>query len=165
MRCWRISARIEALWAMARAAHGTAEPWLFGAYSLADVFFAPVAARIATYGLPVGEAAAAYAAAHLADPAFRAWRAQGLADPVAQPVYDLDLPERDWPGPRPLPARAVAGVQAINAACPFSGRPVEADSLAEVDGRVIGFCNPGCRDKVVADPEAWPAAMALLARG
>ncbi len=158
-------ARIEALWAMARAAHGTAEPWLFGAYSLADVFFAPVAARIATYGLPVGEAAAAYAAAHLADPAFRAWRAQGLSDPVPQPVYDLDLPERDWPGPRPLPARAVAGVQAINAACPFSGRPVEADSLAEVDGRVIGFCNPGCRDKVVADPEAWPAAMALLARG
>jgi len=42
---------------------------------------------------------------------------------------------------------------------------VEADSLAEVDGRVIGFCNPGCRDKVVADPEAWPAAMAPLARG
>ena len=47
-------ARIEALWALARAAHGGGGPWLFGAYSLADVFFAPVAARVATYGLPVG---------------------------------------------------------------------------------------------------------------
>jgi glutathione S-transferase len=92
-------ARIEALWAMARAAHGTGEPWLFGAYSLADVFFAPVAARIATYGLPLGEAAAAYAAAHLSDPAFREWRAAGLADPFVQKHYDLDLPEQPWPGP------------------------------------------------------------------
>ena len=44
--------RIEALWRAARAASGADGPWLFGAYSLADVFFAPVAARIATYGLP-----------------------------------------------------------------------------------------------------------------
>jgi glutathione S-transferase len=56
-------ARIEALWASARSLHGAehggtgAEPWLFGAYSLADVFFAPVAARVATYGLPLGRAA------------------------------------------------------------------------------------------------------------
>ena len=63
----------------------------------------------------------------------------------------------------PLRARAVAGAPAINAACPFSGKPVAADSLAEIDGTVIGFCNPFCRDKVVADAEAWPAAMALLA--
>jgi glutathione S-transferase len=89
-------ARIEALWAAAPGSNG---PWLFGAYSLADVFFAPVAARIATYGLPVGAAAAAYVAAHLADPAFREWRAAGLAEPHAQPHYDLDLPERPWPGP------------------------------------------------------------------
>ena len=77
-------------------------PWLFGAYSLADVFFAPVAARIATYGLPVGAEAMAYVAAHLADPAFLAWRAEGLADPFVQPRYDLDLPERAWPGPAGL---------------------------------------------------------------
>ena len=139
-------------------------PWLFGAYSLADVFFAPVAARVAGYGLPMGAAAMDYVAAHLADPAFRAWRAEGLTDPYVQAHYDLDLPERAWPGPKPLPARAVSGVRAINAACPFSGKPVAADSLAEVEGTVIGFCNPGCRDKVVADPEAWPKAMALIGR-
>ena len=66
---------------------------------MADAFFAPVAARIATYGLPMGAAAAEYVALHLADPAFVTWRWEGLADPFVQAHYDLDLPERDWPGP------------------------------------------------------------------
>lgn len=35
----------------------------------------------------------------------------------------------------------------LNSRCPWSGKPVQADSLAEYKGRVIGFCNPGCRDK------------------
>ena len=93
-------ARIEALWSTARASGGGDRgPWLFGAYSVADAFFAPVAARVATYDLPVGPEAAAYVAAHLADPAFVTWRSKGLADPVVQPRYDKDLPERPWPGP------------------------------------------------------------------
>ncbi len=91
--------RIEALWSAARATSGAGGPWLFGAYSLADIFFAPVAARIATYGLPVGPDAAAYVALHLADTAFLDWRAEGLADPYVQAHYDLGLPERAWPGP------------------------------------------------------------------
>lgn len=35
----------------------------------------------------------------------------------------------------------------INATCPWSGKPVSADSLTRYRGRVVGFCNPGCRDK------------------
>lgn len=35
----------------------------------------------------------------------------------------------------------------VNETCPWSGKPVSADSLTEYRGRVIGFCNPGCRDK------------------
>jgi hypothetical protein len=35
----------------------------------------------------------------------------------------------------------------INEACPWSGKPVSEDSLMLYRGRVIGFCNPGCRDK------------------
>ena len=35
----------------------------------------------------------------------------------------------------------------INEACPWSGKPVSADSLMVYRGRTIGFCNPGCRDK------------------
>lgn len=89
--------RIEALWTLARTRFGTETPWLFGAYSLADVFFAPVAARIAGYGLPVGTAAADYVSAHLADADFRAWRAQGLAALNGPDPYTLDLPSRDWP--------------------------------------------------------------------
>ena len=35
----------------------------------------------------------------------------------------------------------------INETCPWSGKPVQADSLMEYCGEVVGFCNPGCRDK------------------
>ncbi len=35
----------------------------------------------------------------------------------------------------------------INETCPWSGKPVRADSLTEHDGCVVGFCNPGCRDR------------------
>lgn len=71
--------------------------WLFGAYSAADAFYAPVAARIAGYGLPVSNRLAAYVNAQLADPAFQKWRADGLTvtyDPVP---YALDLPTAPWP--------------------------------------------------------------------
>jgi glutathione S-transferase len=91
-------ARIEELWSLART-QADEGPWLFGRWTAADAFFAPVAARIATYDLAVGDGAAAYVATQLADPAFVAWRAEGLADDVVQTVYDKDLPERPWPGP------------------------------------------------------------------
>ena len=35
----------------------------------------------------------------------------------------------------------------VNDACPWSGKPVAADSLTVYRGSVVGFCNPGCRDK------------------
>jgi YHS domain-containing protein len=35
----------------------------------------------------------------------------------------------------------------INEVCPWSGKPVAADSLTLYRGKVVGFCNPGCRDK------------------
>ncbi|MDE0103549.1 MAG: hypothetical protein OXN89_14330 [Bryobacterales bacterium] len=35
----------------------------------------------------------------------------------------------------------------INSTCPWSGKPVQPDSLTMYDGQVVGFCNPGCRDK------------------
>ncbi|HEY9553985.1 glutathione S-transferase [Allosphingosinicella sp.] len=33
------------------------------------------------------------------------------------------------------------------ATCPWSGNPVAEDSLTRYRGHVVGFCNPGCRDK------------------
>ena len=87
---------IERLWSHARgmAADG---PWLCGAYSLADVFYAPVAARIVGYDLPVSEAARDYCRQTITDPAFRAWREAALEvryDPVP---YAIDLPTGAWP--------------------------------------------------------------------
>ncbi len=48
----------------------------------------------------------------------------------------------------------------LNAACPFSGKPVVATSLTLYNGRVVGFCNPGCRDKFAANPADYPEAVA-----
>jgi glutathione S-transferase len=152
-------ARLEVIWDWARAETG-AQVWLAGDYSAADAFFAPVATRIATYNLPVSDRAMAYVQAHLAHPSFRRWRAMGLVDGADQEFYRRPYPLRPWPGPVPMAARAVEGTEAENAACPYSGKPVT--HVLEMQGRRFGFCNAFCRDKTVADPEAWPAFMALL---
>ena len=36
---------------------------------------------------------------------------------------------------------------AVNDICPWSGKPVSPDALTTYKGKVVGFCNPGCRDK------------------
>jgi glutathione S-transferase len=121
---------------------------------VADAFYAPVASRIATYNLPVSAEAAAYVSAHLAHPSFRRWRAMGLVDGADQPFYRRDYPQRPWPGPKPLPAMAVVNGPSVNTACPYSGKPVT--DFMELGGKTWGFCNPFCRDRTAADPEAWP---------
>ena len=151
--------RLETLWAWAQKETGSS-PWLCGAYSAADAFFAPVATRIATYNLPVNAQAMAYVQAHLAHPSFRRWRAMGMVDGADQDFYRRDYPRRPWPGPVPLPARPADGTQAENTVCPYSGAPVT--HVLELQGRRFGFCNAFCRDKTVADPEAWPKFMQLF---
>lgn len=153
--------RLETLWAWARESV-PGGPWLCGAYSAADAFFAPVASRIATYNLPVSEPAMAYVRAHLSHPSFRRWRAHGLVDGADQEFYQRDRSRRPWPGPEALAARAVVEGAAENAACLYSGKPVT--HLLEAGGRVFGFCNATCRDKTVADPLAWPAFQAAWER-
>ncbi len=151
--------RIEELWSLARARHRSDGPWLFGRYSLADVFFAPVAARIAGYGLTVGEHTQAYVNTTLTDITFRQWRAMGLTKSYDPMPYETWLPKAPWPGPRPVAARIIDTATPENAACPYSGEPVT--HMLESQGRTFGFCNAFCRDKTVVDPEAWPAFVAL----
>jgi hypothetical protein len=43
----------------------------------------------------------------------------------------------------------------VNTHCPWSGDPVSADSLALYNGKVVGFCNTGCRDKFEAATRAF----------
>ena len=46
-----------------------------------------------------------------------------------------------------MPDRDLRLEDAANETCPWSGKPISADSLTVYKGRTVGFCNPGCRDK------------------
>ncbi|HWI75945.1 MAG TPA: glutathione S-transferase [Sphingomicrobium sp.] len=47
----------------------------------------------------------------------------------------------------------------VNETCPWSGKPVSADSLTLYRGKVVGFCNTGCRDKFEAASKAFDCAI------
>lgn len=47
----------------------------------------------------------------------------------------------------------------VNQTCPWSGKPVAADSLSLYRDRVVGFCNPGCRDKFETATRAFDTAL------
>ena len=63
-------ARIESMWSERLAAGG---PFLFGAFSAADAFYAPVCSRLRTYGVPLSPASAAYVDRIHALPSMRRW--------------------------------------------------------------------------------------------
>jgi glutathione S-transferase len=91
-------ARIATIWTETRRRHGAGGPLLFGTFTIADAYFAPVAFRFRTYGVDPGGEAAAYARALLALPSVKAWEEGGKDDPVlADNDLDLLYPE----DPRP----------------------------------------------------------------
>ncbi|SFF12445.1 glutathione S-transferase family protein [Paracidovorax wautersii] len=71
-------ARLVALWTQLLEAHGG--PLLFGGFSIADAYFAPVCARLVTYGLPVPPHIAAYVEQVMALPGVQAWVQGALAE-------------------------------------------------------------------------------------
>ena len=71
-------ARLVAMWSELLAQHGG--PMLFGAFSVADAYFAPVVMRLKTYALPVPEAIAAYMSRVCALPGVQAWVQGALAE-------------------------------------------------------------------------------------
>jgi glutathione S-transferase len=70
--------RIGQMWTEALAAGGG--PFLFGAFGIVDAFYAPVAGRIRTYGLPLPREAAAYVQRLFESPGVAAWVAEALAE-------------------------------------------------------------------------------------
>ena len=52
--------------------------------------------------------------------------------------------------------------EAVNDRCPWSGKPIREDSLSLYKGYVIGFCNPGCRDKFDAATEMFDRRIAAM---
>ena len=47
----------------------------------------------------------------------------------------------------------------VNEICPWSGDPVSPDSLTLYRGKVVGFCNTGCRDKFEKAASAFDTAI------
>lgn len=70
--------RIVQMWTDLLSAHGG--PMLFGDFSNADAYFAPVGTRIKTYGLPVPPVISAYIERVQALPGVKAWIDDALAE-------------------------------------------------------------------------------------
>lgn len=67
-------------------------PFLAGSrFSAADAFFAPVAFRVQTYGLPLAGPAAAYARRLLALPSMQAWYREALREPMRDAAHEQDV--------------------------------------------------------------------------
>ena len=86
--------RITALWQEALAQHGG--PMLFGPFSIADAYFAPVCMRFHTYQLPLTPEAAAYVERVRALPAVQEWVQAALAEHDFRPFEEpYRRPDRD----------------------------------------------------------------------
>ena len=70
-------------------------PWLFGAYSVADAMFAPIASRFRTYGISVPRATHAWIEATLGDAPMREWYAAAEAE--FEVIERSEVPDRDLP--------------------------------------------------------------------
>jgi glutathione S-transferase len=79
--------RLTALWGEGLQRFGG--PFLAGArFSAVDAFYAPVALRIQTYDLTLGEPSDAYARRLLALPSLQAWYAEALREPTRDPSHE-----------------------------------------------------------------------------
>ena len=72
--------RILGLWAEARARFGKGGPFLFGAFSAADIIYAPVVSRFISYGVPVPGFAVTYMQAVWEHEWMKAWIAASEAE-------------------------------------------------------------------------------------
>ncbi len=82
-------ARLEAMWTGLLQAHGG--PMLFGNFSIADAYFAPVCMRLRSYGLPMSDTVRAYVDRVAALPGVAAWIQGALAE---QDFLDFEEPYR-----------------------------------------------------------------------
>ena len=80
--------RILTLWAEARARYGQGGPFLFGSFGAADIFYAPVVARLRTYGVPVPGFASAYMDAVWEHEWMQAWVSEAADEPWSIPQWD-----------------------------------------------------------------------------
>jgi len=83
-------ARIDELWREGLARFGG--PYLTGtAFTAADAFYAPVAFRVQSFGLALGDRARSYFEQLLGHREMRAWYAAALAEPWRETVHEQDI--------------------------------------------------------------------------
>jgi glutathione S-transferase len=82
-------ARVTEVWSDTRRRFGRAGPYLMGEFSLADVFYAPVAFRFQTYDVHPTGAAGEYLQSLLAHSYLREWEAEALAE---KEIIEADEP-------------------------------------------------------------------------
>ncbi len=75
-------ARITTLWIECRSRHAAEGPFLFGAFSAADAFYAPVVSRFISYAVTLPAACQAYVEAVRELPAMAQWYEAALAEPM-----------------------------------------------------------------------------------
>lgn len=72
--------RVVSLWAEARSRFGSSGDFLFGEFGAADIMYAPVVSRFATYSFTLPRFAAAYCEAIFAHPFVQDWIAAAQAE-------------------------------------------------------------------------------------
>ncbi len=82
--------RIQALWNDGLRRFGG--PFLAGrSFTAADAFFAPVAFRVQSYGLPLDAVCAAYVTRLLELPSMKAWYADALREPFRDEAHEREI--------------------------------------------------------------------------
>jgi glutathione S-transferase len=81
--------RVDEIWNDCRARFGTAGPWLFGEYSIADAMYAPVVLRFNTYGASISPTARWYMASVLEDAALQEWLQASKQESWTNPASEV----------------------------------------------------------------------------
>jgi glutathione S-transferase len=86
--------RIVEMWRECRRQFGERssldQGYLFGAFTIADAMFTPVATRLRTYEVGLDNDTASYVDRVLSSPAMKEWTAAALKEPWRNPKYEFD---------------------------------------------------------------------------
>ena len=84
--CLDDAAEIDQMWCECLEKHDG--PFLFGGWSIADAFYAPVATRFTSYDLPRSRRADTYISELMSDPVFQEWEAMAFVEEHILPETD-----------------------------------------------------------------------------
>lgn len=84
--------RISEIWEECLSRFGGQDKFLFGEFSIADAYYAPVVMRFRTYGVTLAPALNAYCERVAAHPAVARWIAEALAETETAAKHEADMP-------------------------------------------------------------------------